>query len=195
MSKRSSRPPKRRSKHRPQPPAATPADSDHILLPPFALDGPLGQTLQEKRIRISWEFTVRIQDIDPKAIRSHLEEVCRKHGQERAGQLVAEDVEAKAEMQRKILHSLLADPELLDRNLRHQIGELLVDDANDQLVAPSWEEVLEPAIRSLSPDEQECLQGAIDEDLLMENIGHLVRAIDISPSDMRIEELSNQPAA
>lgn len=175
-------------------PARHDRDAVPITLPPGSLDGPLGPKLLEKRITISWSCSVTIRDIDPKAIREHMEATCRKHGRERDGAKLANTVEAQAEVQRKLLQTVLAAPEILDRYLRSEIGGLLIDEMQDELVESEEDpdEILASAIEALPLGARQYLQEAAEDGFLEENTEQFRRAIEISDSELTVVGLDDE---
>lgn len=101
-----------------------------------------------------------IRDIDPEGIWRRYEQLGRQHGQESDDLASAGSVKAHAEMQRKLLHAVLAQPELLDRFLRHMVGQQALDDTQDELCAQEEdEELLAPAFATLTPQQRQFLES------------------------------------
>ena len=165
-----------------------------ISLPSGSLDGPMGPKLLERRITISWTCSVTVRDIDPKGIREHMEATCRKHGRERDGAKLASTVEAQAEVQRKLLQAVLAEPDILERYLLSEMGELLIEEVRDELLASDEDpdEILVPAIETLPLGARQYLEAAAEDGFLEENTEHFRRAIEISDSELTVEGLDDE---
>ena len=100
----------------------------------------------------------------------------RQHGRESDGLALVKTVESQAEMQRKLVQSLLADPELLEQYLLNAVAAPLIEDAQDNMIAEGGSpEILAPAIATLSPKERQYLEDAAEDDLFDEAVGGRLR--------------------
>ena len=155
-----------------------------IGLPANSLDGPMGPKLLEKKFRMVLDLSVTVKDIDPAAIRQHMEKTCRQQGREQAALRLADSIEAQAKLQQKLLQAVLAHPPTLERLLRSWAVDIL----RDMQDAGETYEILAPVIATLAPEEVQFLQDAENDGVFSENTDHFTRAIVVSDPTVTFEE-------
>jgi hypothetical protein len=138
--------------------------------------------MYQKRIRVSLDFLVSVNDITPDRVLDDVDHYSNK------SELVGDPITYQLALkQRNLLHGLLLNKKILNKYIRLRVlsyfegSQVYSDDLNDRLGVPEQEDenLLQPIIANLQKEDVDFFEIVSRESLFSENTEHFYESFHV----------------